>query len=185
MAKELKEGLILTLDQVKTDSFTYKGKEIKLEQDENNPLVFRGQTKLSKEEEKAGNLNTAFVYNAGLASGVINASIVIPDTDDFRDLNDAEKVTKLNSIEYQFGTEPTDQGNQLDAVLQTSVDATPSQDKQQQQGQQQKQKEKEQHQQQQQKEKQDVLPGEPHPAPTKQTDSSSTVKSGDKVQLKK
>jgi hypothetical protein len=173
---DLREGLILTVEQVKTGSFTYKGKEIKLEQDENNPLVFRGQTKLSKKEEEAGNLNTAFVYNAGLASGVVNTSIVIPDTDDFKDLTDSEKVTKLHSIEYQFGTEPTDDGKQLDHVLQNSVDTTPAQDKQTQQQQQQKQKE--------QKEKQqDITYGEPHPA-TKQTDSS-TVKSGDKVQLKK
>jgi hypothetical protein len=172
MAKELREGLILTLDQVKTDSFTYRGKEVKLEQDENNPLVFRGQTKLSKKEEEAGNLNVAFVYNAGLATGSVNSYNVIPDTDDFKDLNDAEKVTRLHSIEYQFGKEPTDQGEQLDHVLQNSVDTTPAQDKQQKQ-----QKEKE-------KQQQDLTYGEPHPV-AKQSDSSSTVKSGDKVQLKK
>jgi hypothetical protein len=173
MAKELKEGLILTLDQVKTDSFTYKGKEIKLEQDENNPLVFRGQTKLSKKEEEAGNLNTAFVYNAGLASGTVNSYTVIPETDDFKDLTDSEKVTKLNSIEYQFGKEPTDQGEQLDHVLQNSVDTTPSQDKQTQQ----------QQQQQQQKESQQKEPQQQQPQ--QQDSKKDTVKSGDRVQLKK
>lgn len=127
---ELREGLILTVDQVKNGSFTFKGKEVKLEQDKNNPLVFTGQTKLTEDQVKAGNLNVGFTYNAGIATGTVNSYTVIPDTDDFKDLNDAEKVTKLNSIEYQFGTEPTDTGNQLDHVLQNSVDTTPSQDKQ-------------------------------------------------------
>jgi len=130
---ELREGLILTVDQAKNGSFTFKGKEVKLEQDKNNPLVFTGQTKLTKDEVKAGNLNTAFTYNAGIATGVVNSYLVIPDTEEFKNLNDAEKITKLNSIEYQFGTEPTDDGKQLDHVLQNSVDTTPAQDKQQQQ----------------------------------------------------
>ena len=173
---ELREGLILTVDQVKNGSFTFKGKEVKLEQDKNNPLVFTGQTKLTEDQVKAGNLNVGFTYNAGIATGTVNSYTVIPDTDDFKDLNDAEKVTKLNSIEYQFGTEPTDTGNQLDHVLQNSVDTTPSQDKPAKLQQQQKEKEKEQ-----QKESSVTTLKQP----TESNNNRETVKSGDNVKVSK
>lgn len=168
---ELFEGLILTVDQAKNGSFTFKGKEVKLEQDKNNPLVFSGKTKLTKEEEKAGNLNVGFTYNAGIATGTVNTYIVIPETDDFKDLNDAEKITKLNSIEYQFGAEPTDTGKGLDHVLQNSVDTTPSQDKQQPLPKLKKEKEE--------------TASTTTAATTSANNNKENVKSGDTVQLKK
>jgi hypothetical protein len=134
LKSRLNDGLILTVDRVQNETFTFRGKEIKLEQDENNPLLFTARTNLSQEEKETGTRDFAFTYNVGVASGTVAAYPLPPDDDpQLNDLTDSEKVTKVNSLAYQFKmAEPTDRGNQLDKALQNSVDTTPAQDKQQQ-----------------------------------------------------
>ena len=121
---ELRDGLILTQSKVAAGNFTHNGKPIELKQDENNPLLYSAQEKLSEEEKKAGNQEFAFYLNFGEAEGTLRKVLspsALDQHPDFKDLNDAEKVTKLNSIQYQYGAEPTDIGKGLDEVLQTSV----------------------------------------------------------------
>jgi hypothetical protein len=118
---ELFDGLILSLNNV-NDEFTFMGKPIKLEQDKNNPNLYTATQDLSDEEKAAGNnLQSAITLSIGTPEGTVSIRQMPPDTDEFKDLNDAEKLTKLNSIKYQFGAEPTDKGLGLDAVLQTSA----------------------------------------------------------------
>src|SRR5580765_5936892 len=122
---ELKAGLILTQSKVKNTKFTFNGKDIELKQDENNPLLYTARSSLTEDEKKAGNRDYEFFLNFGDAEGVVSVNILPPKLEndpDFKDLNDAEKLTKLNSIAYQYKTtEPTDIGKGLDEVLQTSV----------------------------------------------------------------
>ena len=127
---ELKNGLILTQSKVKNTKFTFNGKDIELKQDENNPLLYTARSSLTEDEKKAGNRDYEFFLNFGDAEGVVSVNILPPQLEndpEFKDLNDAEKLTKLNSIAYQYKTsEPTDIGKGLDEVLQTSV-STPQQ----------------------------------------------------------
>ena len=122
---ELKNGLILTQSKVKNTKFTFNGKDIELKQDENNPLLYTARSSLTEDEKKAGNRDYEFFLNFGDAEGVVSVNILPPKLEndpEFKDLNDAEKLTKLNSIAYQYKTsEPTDIGKGLDEVLQTSV----------------------------------------------------------------
>lgn len=116
---ELKAGAILTLDQISTLNFTYKGKDIKFERSESNPNVFTARTYLTQEEKEAGNLDTAFTFNAGVAVGEVSAYQLAPETPEFQKLTDAEKFTKLNSVAFTHNTsEPVDTGDGLDTVLQ-------------------------------------------------------------------
>ena len=121
---ELKDGLILTQSKALAGNFTHNGKPIELKQDENNPLLWSAQETLTEEEKQAGNQEFAFYLNFGEAEGTLRKVLSPSGLDKdpaFKDLNDAEKVTKLSSIKHQFGEEPTDIGKGLDEVLQTSV----------------------------------------------------------------
>jgi len=126
---ELKSGLILTQSKVKNTKFTFNGKDIELKQDENNPLLYRARSSLTEDEKKAGNRDCEFFLNFGDAEGVVSVNLLPPQLEndpEFKDLNDAEKLTKLNSIAYQYKTsEPTDVGKGLDETLQTSVNVPP------------------------------------------------------------
>jgi len=121
---ELKDGLILTQSKAAAGGFTHNGKPIELKQDKNNPLLWSAQETLTKEEKEAGNQEFAFYLNFGESEGTIRKVLspsVLDKDPAFKELNDAERVTKLNSIKHQFGEEPTDIGKGLDEVLQTSV----------------------------------------------------------------
>jgi len=121
---ELKDGLILTQSKAAAGNFTHNGKPIELKQDKNNPLLWSAQETLTKEEKEAGNQEFAFYLNFGESEGTIRKVLspsVLDKDPAFKELNDAERVTKLNSIKHQFGEEPTDIGKGLDEVLQTSV----------------------------------------------------------------
>jgi hypothetical protein len=127
---EIRDGQIFTLDEIKSNQFTYRGKEVKFEQNENNPNVYEGKIELSDEEKQAGNPERSFSFNIGTAQGIVSLYTAPPDTEDFQDLTDSEKVTKLNSIEYQHNTtEPTDTGEGLDAVLEKDMGKAQPQNK--------------------------------------------------------
>lgn len=127
---EIRDGQILNLDQIKNNQFTYKGKEVKFEQNENNPNVYEGKIVSSDEEKKAGNLESSFSFNIGTAQGVVSLYTAPPDSEDFQDLTDSEKVTKLNSLGFQHNTnEPTDVGEGLDAVLEKNMGKAQPQNK--------------------------------------------------------
>jgi hypothetical protein len=126
---ELKDGLILTQSKLAAGNFTHNGKHIELKQDENNPLLFSAQETLTKEEKEAGNQEFAFYLNFGESEATVRKVLSPSQLDKdpaFKDLTDSEKITKLNSIKHQFGSEPTDVGAGLDEVLQKSV-KTPQQ----------------------------------------------------------
>lgn len=118
---EIKDGSILAISTIEGNNFTFNGKPIKFEQDKNSPTLYTARTQLSKQEKDAGNLETALTFSVGDATGIISAVTCPPETEDFKDLTDSEKITKLNSIAYQHNTiEPTDVGVGLDGVLQKS-----------------------------------------------------------------
>lgn len=119
---ELKEGQILTLDEIQNNTYTYRGQELKFEKSDVSPSVFTAKTTLSQEEKDQGNLERHFAFNAGTASGTVISYVAPPDTGVFKELSDSEKVTKLNSIAYQHNTnEPVDTGDGLDTVLQKNL----------------------------------------------------------------
>lgn len=119
---ELKEGQILTLDDIQNNSYTYKDKTIKFERDPNFQNVYTAKTELSQEEKDAGSLERVFTYNAGTASGTVTSYVLPPNTPVFQQLSDSEKLTRLNSLAFQHNTnEPVDTGDNLDTVLQKNL----------------------------------------------------------------
>lgn len=118
---QLIDGLVLTANRVQNETFIFRGKEVRFERNENNPNILTARTNLSQEEKDAGNLDFAFTFNIGEAEGTIAVNPLPPEDERFDNLNDSEKLTKLNSVPFQYNTiEPTDVGEQLDTVLQKS-----------------------------------------------------------------
>ena len=138
MVVEINNGLLVSLERLLSDNeeVTYRGKTVKFEQSEKNPMVYTAQTKISDEEKKAGNSDYRFIFSVEDALGKVTVQKVIPEevekSDEFKDLTDSEKVTKLNSIAYQHRKqEPTDTkgaggSRQLDSVLLESASQSSS-----------------------------------------------------------
>jgi len=128
---ELRDGQVLTLDQIQNDKFTYNGKELKFEKTESNQNVYEAKLEPSEQEKQAGSLARAFSINIGAAQGVVTSYVLAPEAEGFEDLTDSEKITKLNSLEYQHQTnEPTDVGDSLDVVLEKNLGTPQPQNKQ-------------------------------------------------------
>lgn len=121
---EIKDGLQLPLSRLLNDQLTFKGKPISFEKlSEEQPNIYRASTNLS-EEEKKHNRDWEFIFSLEEAIGTVRASLVPleDNSDEFKDLTDAERVTKTNSLTFQLKQpEPTDVGPNLNQTLNKAV----------------------------------------------------------------
>lgn len=103
MPQEISDGQTVSLDVIRSGGLTIKGKPVEFQESEDNPNVYSGTVEFTDEEKELGAQDLLAVYKLIDPLGTVTTSILLPDTDEFKDLTDAEKFTKLNSLEYQTG----------------------------------------------------------------------------------
>ena len=84
----------------------FKGKPIQFELIDEDELVFQGRTELTDEEIKAGNVYVdVLTVQFPISQGTVVLTKEAPKQldKDFKELSDAEKLTKLHSLQYTLG----------------------------------------------------------------------------------
>jgi len=109
MVNELNNGQTVSLDTIRSGGLTVKGKPLNLEQDENDPNLYTAKIEYTDEEKEETGAKDLFVtYSLNEPVGTVVIVDALPESDAFKDLTDAEKFTKMNSLEFQTGKpEPT------------------------------------------------------------------------------
>lgn len=100
---DLADGLIIDHSNVNSNNLTYRGKPVKFQKDENSN-IYRADVKFNEEEKAQGKQDAVLTYSPNFPTGTVAVVQALPDDEDFKDLTDAEKFTKLNSLSYQTGT---------------------------------------------------------------------------------
>jgi hypothetical protein len=104
---DLADGLIIDHSNVNSNNLTYRGKPVKFQKDKNSN-IYRADVKFNEEEKKQGKQDVVLTYSPNAPTGTVAVVQALPENEDFKDLTDAEKFTKMNSLSYQTGTpEPT------------------------------------------------------------------------------
>lgn len=116
MTTSLKDGQILKLSSVKSGNLVYNGKPVTLEKDnkDENSQIYKGKVEFTDEEKEtsSGKKDVLITYELNDPVGTIRINNALPEDDkddDFAGLTDAEKFTKMNSIQYQTGVEEVTQ----------------------------------------------------------------------------
>lgn len=126
---EIRDGMETSLSKILA-SPTFRGEELKFEKSPDNDLVYIANTNISDEAKKAGNFNYQILFSLAESIGTvrINHTPISAGDDDpeFKDLTDAERVTKRNSLAFQRGIpEPQQDGTHLDEALGKALSAKP------------------------------------------------------------
>ena len=104
---DLSDGLIIDHSNVNSNNLTYRGKPVKFQKDEQSG-TYKAEVKFSEEEQEQGYHDVVLTYQLNNPTGTVEVKQLLPDNEDFKDLTDAEKFTKMNSLSYQTGRpEPT------------------------------------------------------------------------------
>jgi hypothetical protein len=103
MAQELSDGQTVSLDVIRSGGLTYRGKPLEFAESDDNPNSYTAIVEFTDEEKDLGAQDLLVVYRLNNPVGTIDVSTLLPEGDEFEGLTDAEKYTKLNSLEYQTG----------------------------------------------------------------------------------
>lgn len=103
MTQELSDGQTVSLDVIRSGGLTYRGKSLEFVESDDNPNSFTATVEFTDEEKDLGAQDLLVVYRLSNPVGTIEVSTLLPEGDEFEGLTDAEKFTKLNSLEYQTG----------------------------------------------------------------------------------
>jgi 6-phosphofructokinase len=111
---EIQEGHVISIQTVKNGGLTFQGKPLEFECVNEEERVYQARAELTEEEIAAGNnVEHVFTIQYPIGEGVITRTSALPKAlekkKENKELTDAEKHTKINSLEYSLGrtAEPT------------------------------------------------------------------------------
>lgn len=128
MTTEISEGMVIHPDTVKQNNLSYKGKKLNFECVDKVNQTYQAKYELS-DEEKKHNVEKLFSVSFPPIASHITSSLLPPNTDEFKDLTDAEKHTKLNSLEYTTGQKEKTQVGDGSMETPIGIEANKNRDK--------------------------------------------------------